>query len=476
MNRYRRQDGVALIMVISMIAILLVVGAALAMVMANGKQATYSTTARSKAFNVAEAGLDMGMFSLSSTWPSSPPASNTAVTLSSDPRTQFSTSDFPTTSGRTFVSVTMSPGSDSSHLLLQSQANVAGKSVKLQTMIQQQNVGLTTLLPGFALYSGANTTMTGSQTVTSPLSNGVPTGGVYIHGNMTMTGSQNFSTVALKVLNTGTYTGSQSFSSIKTQNDSTVPTFATILPQSQISYLTTLSQTTPTTVPSGATVIAGGGTIPTSANAVHVTGNASLTGSGTYSITSLYVDGNLTITGSQTLNIGTLYVGGTLTQTGSQTFNIGSMYIGGSLNLTGSVALTNLGPTWVGGDATVTGSGTCKLPLLVAGGSITLTGSATWGGDGVGADLQPCIAVSLGSGGVTWTGSGPFYGLLAATTGGVSNTGSGNVYGSVLSDGAVNWTGSGQIVYNANVVNSIHTGSSTIAVLVPGTWEQVTTS
>ncbi len=456
MKRYESQQGIALIMVIGVITVVLLFGASLAMLMVNDKGASYDVTARAKAFNVAEAGLDMGMYSLSSTWPSTPPSAGTPVPLCTPLASMFPATSFPASSGKVFDTVTMKAGVDSQHLTLIAQANIAGKSVALQTGIVQKNVGLTSLMPGFALYSGADTTLTGSQTITSPLSNGVPTGGIYVYGNLNLTGSQNFSTAGLKVFKTLTAVGSQQFSSVKTQNDSTVPTFSSVLPQSQITYLTNLAQATPSS-PTGVTVVANGGTIPTSATAVHVTGSASITGSSSYTIGSLYVDGNLTITGSETLNISSLYVGGTLSVTGSEN-------------------LTNLGPTWVGGNATVTGSGNCKLPLLVAGGSITMTGSATWGGDGVGSDPQPCVAIALGSGGVTWTGSGPFYGLLAATTGGISDTGSGNVYGSVLSAGAATLTGSSQLVYNANVVNAIHTGSSTIAVLVPGTWAQVPAS
>ncbi len=46
---------------------------------------------------------------------------------------------------------------------------------------------------------------------------------------------------------------------------------------------------------------------------------------------------------------------------------------------------------------------------------------------------------------------------------------SGSIKGSVLSDKAATWSGNTTITYNGNVVASIHTGSSTIAVLVPGT-------
>lgn len=452
MNRYRSQGGVALVMVIGFVAVLLVLGTAVAVVMVNDMGATSDTTARSKAFNVAEAGLDMGMFSLSSTWPSSPPAAGTPVTLSSDLRTMLSPADFPTSAGKSFVTVTMSPGSDAGHMLLQSQANVAGKSVKLETMIVRQSVGLSSLVPGVALYSGGDTTMSGSGTITSPLQNHTPTGSVYVYGSAKISGSPNLSTVGLKVRNNLTYSGTPSFSSIVTPNDPTVPTFDAFLPQSQIDYLAQLSKAAPSSPP-GVVEVPNNGTIPTTAAAVHVKGKGSISGSGTYNIGSLYVDGNLSVSGSTTLNIG-------------------SLYVGGNLSISGTTKLTNLGPAWVGGSADISGSGQCRMPLLVAQGDVEVSGSGTWGGTGVGASVEPCIAISL-TGNLKWSGSSAFYGLMAAPKGKVNISGSGWVYGSVLSAKAADLSGSSRIAYNGDVVASIHTGSATIAKRVPGTWRQL---
>ncbi|MGO8683414.1 MAG: hypothetical protein ACLQUT_02370 [Thermoleophilia bacterium] len=455
MKRCRSEEGVALILVLGVISALAILAATVTMATVNDKGATLTVTTRSNAFNVAEAGLDMGLFTLSSSWPSSPPAANTAVTLSTDPRTMFSTTQFPTSVGKSFVTVTMSPGSDSSHLLMQSQANVGGESVRLQTQILQTNVGISTMVPGCALYSGGNTTMSGNNTLTSPLSNGVPTGSVYVNGNATLSGNNNLSSMGIKVRNTLTASGNNSWSSVKTQNDSTVPTsIGTWLPPSAITYLTNLAQATPQ-APAGVTVVPNNGTIPATATAVDVTGSATISSNGTYNLGSLYVSGNLTISGNCNLSIGSLYVGGSLT---------------GSGNLT----LTNLGPTWVGGNVTLSGNGNCKMPLLVAAGSITLSGNAIWGGDGVGADMKPCVAISTG-GNVTWSGNSAFYGLLAATTGSVTFSGNGTVNGSVLSAQAAIFSGNTNLAYNGNVVNSIQVGSATIATLVPGTWAQIAT-
>ena len=476
MNRYRSQGGVALVMVIGFVAVLLVLGTAVALVMVNDMGATSDTTARSKAFNVAEAGLDMGMFTLSSTWPSSPPAAGTPVTLSSDLRAMLPEAEFPTSAGESFVTVTMSPGSDDSHMLLQSQANVAGKSVKLETMIVRQNVGLSSLVPGVALYSGRDMKITGTGVIRSPLDGNMPTGSVYVYKDAKITGGPDFSTVGLKVRNNLTYVGNPSFSSIVTQNDPTVPTFDAFLPQSQIDYLTQLSKAVPTSPPPAAVEVPNNGTIPNTAAAVHVKGKGKFLGGGTYTIGSLYVDGDLTVTGSMTLNIGSLYVGGKLTITGSGVeFNIDSLYVNGNLEMTGNVKLTNLGPTWVGGLAKIVASNSqCRMPLVVAQGDVELVGGATWGGDGVGDNVEPCIAVSL-TGKLKWVGTSEFYGLMAAPQGPYNTTATaGWVHGSVLVGKDADLTISGfKIAYDDRVVRSIQTGSATIAKRVPGTWRQL---
>ncbi|HOU28121.1 MAG TPA: hypothetical protein PLB39_01520 [Thermoleophilia bacterium] len=199
-------------------------------------------------------------------------------------------------------------------------------------------------------------------------------------------------------------------------------------------------------------------------------------GGGTYTIGSLYVDGDLTVTGSMTLNIGSLYVGGKLTITGSGVeFNIDSLYVNGNLEMTGNVKLTNLGPTWVGGLAKIVASNSqCRMPLVVAQGDVELVGGATWGGDGVGDNVEPCIAVSL-TGKLKWVGTSEFYGLMAAPQGPYNTTATaGWVHGSVLVGKDADLTISGfKIAYDDRVVRSIQTGSATIAKRVPGTWRQL---
>jgi Tfp pilus assembly protein PilX len=264
MNRYRSERGATLIMMIGVMAVLAVLAATLVMVTVNVKGSTKDVTTRSQAFNVAEAGLDLGMYTLSSAWPTSTVATGTVVALSTDPRTMFDTSQFPTSSGKQFITVTMSPDTSSDHLLLQAQANVGGKSVRLQTQIVRKNVGVKSLVPGVAVYSGSDTAISGNPFVGSPLNNGVPTGAVYVYGNAAISGSPDLSTVGIKVRGALDVTGKPAFSSVKTQNDPSVPTFDQFLSPTDIDALTQQAKATQPE-PAGVVIVGNNGNIPDTA-------------------------------------------------------------------------------------------------------------------------------------------------------------------------------------------------------------------
>jgi Tfp pilus assembly protein PilX len=450
MRSFRSQQGYALILAISVIAVIAVLSGVLAVALFNGKGATYHTTARSKALNVAEAGLDMAMFSLSSAWPSSPPAAGTTIPF--DLRSMFPASDFPTSSGESFATVTMSPGSDLSHLWLQSQANVAGRSVRLRTEITQQSLSASGLMGGVALYSGGDTTFGGKAKIYSP-GGAPPTGNVYVYGTTQVTGNANLATVGLYSLGPINVSGNNaSFSSVKYGPYEGVPTFNDVLSPSQVGAWTSLAQST---TAAGTPVAGGANTIPHAGSAVYVGGSATLN-SGTYNIGSLYVNGDLSVSGGVTLNIASLYVKGNFTISG------------------GSVTITNLGSTWVGGDASLTGQGQVQLPLLVAAGNITLTAQGQWGGDGVGSNSKPCIVLSIGENATaTLAGQGQFCGIFAATH--LVLSGKADIYGSALSEGPASLTGQGSITYSPYVYSSIQGGSVSIATRVSGTWSQIVT-
>lgn len=466
MKRLRSERGATLIMLMGVVAVLAVLATALVMATGNMQGATKGVTDKTKAFNVAEAGLDSALYSMSAAWPSTQDWTFSATGYD----TSFPAADYPRPKSGAFVDVVAydnapytSPYSASNppHLdanndgimWVECQANVQDRSARLRSMVKKQNVPIPTPLQGVAMYSGGDTSLTGSQDFLSTMNGANPTGAVYIYGNMTMTGSQSFSAMGLKVKGTLSAPGSQTFSPIKTQNDATVPTFDQFMSADVISSLTTAAKATQ---PSGI-VVPNNGTLPQNpGTAVHVTGSVSVTGSGTYTIPALYVDGNFS-------------------STGSAKFDIGALYVGSSVSMTGSGGIKSLGPAWVGGDATLTGSGTVSMPLFVCGGNVSLTGSSDWGGPGT--PPTPCVVMTTGAGkNVTKAGSGKFYGLLACTQGSVSNTGSGDFYGCVLSFGpVVNWAGSSKLTYDGNLITVTTQTTVTIARLVPDTWQQIKT-
>lgn len=94
-QRSNREQGAALIMVIAITACVGALAAGLAMLTSNMLHATSRTVHQTKAFNVAEAGLQNGQAVLQANWPMGP---TPAATPTVDPaafRTQFPTADFP---------------------------------------------------------------------------------------------------------------------------------------------------------------------------------------------------------------------------------------------------------------------------------------------------------------------------------------------------------------------------------------------
>lgn len=460
MKRYESQQGVALIMVIGVISVVLVLGASLAMAMVNSQGATYDTTARSKAFNVAEAGLDLGMYSLTAGWPTATPTPSTPVNLVASPQPMFTpAADFPISSGHTdFVTVTMSPvqGKDAAtYLLLQSQANVGGKSVKLQTQIVKVSEGVPSLKPGAALYTGGNLQTSGNLSLQSPVQIGAPTAGVYVNGTWDSTGNPDFTLVNAYATGAINVSSRSLATSQPYAAPALVGTFNDWFPASAITTLTQFAQAAAPPNPVGVQT-----TFPTTSALVPA----------------VSIAGNLTIP-SGTFNVGSLYVGGNLTLSNDTVLNVGALYVNGSVNNTGSGATLNLGTAaWVGGNFTLTG--TAQLPLLVVGGSVNVTASANWGSVATG---KPCLVLALGSGATALNiqGTATLYGLFAAPNGGVSMGGTCTVQGSVMSSGPVTINGTGNVVkigYDAAVIRSIQTNVTSIAKLVPGTWAQIPAS
>jgi hypothetical protein len=105
MSRFRRQDGSTLILIIGVIATLAILAAAMVALSANVQKNTSTTRTQSKAFNVAEAGLDAGQAALWANWPAD---AATGAAIGVDPTTfkaQFDGAEFPAPNAGAFVDV-----------------------------------------------------------------------------------------------------------------------------------------------------------------------------------------------------------------------------------------------------------------------------------------------------------------------------------------------------------------------------------
>ena len=430
------------------------------MVIANSQGETLINRQRTQTFDVAEAGLDDAMYTIGNTWPTGITTSPSPMPMSysafqSSYQTGSIASEFPSSSsGKSFLQVKWwAPASDptgANTIWLQAQANVGDRSTAIQTEVQRYPVGISSLAPGVAVYTGGNLSLTGNSTISGPSSNGQPVASTKVYGNFNGSGNCNCSAAPFDIKGTSSFSGNLS-PAHPTTGDATVPTFASVLPPSQIAAL----QQTAMNVPTNGTVIAGtsltGNTNTTYTSPIYVNGNLNLTGNATFTATSVYVNGNVTLSGNMNININALYVTGTF-------------------SATGNVNLTSLKSTYVAGDATITGNGTVNMPLFVSGGTVTLTGNGQVGGDGVGSDLKP--AVVYAQNGVVWNGNLGFTGLLA-TAGTFTGSGNGAITGQVIAQGNVSPTGNFSVTYNTNVNASIQSGVIDTTQLVPGTWSEV---
>lgn len=103
MKRLSRQDGMGLIPLLGLMAALAVGASGLVMLLSNSMAATSADSGRTKAFNVAEGALNVGMATLQGSWPT---ASSLPVFPTSAFRGQYPTSSFPNpASPNSFITV-----------------------------------------------------------------------------------------------------------------------------------------------------------------------------------------------------------------------------------------------------------------------------------------------------------------------------------------------------------------------------------
>lgn len=453
MRRKMRQGGSALILVIGVVAALALLTTTLVMVTANVQGGTAADRTKTKSFNVAEAGLDSAIYTLGTAWPAEAASPALGVDTAAF-RLDFSTSEYPQPDNGEFIVVdaydNLSPIATSVHwdsnvdgiMWIESQAGVGDQSSRIRTQVEMQTIGITTLAPGVAVYSGGDGDKSGSGDITSPVDGvtGLPTGAVYIAGDFDESGSGDLSTINL-------YVGARG---------DEIPPLEMFMPDSVVQSLITASQiaqptATPANTHSGEWRPAPG----TYTSPIVVNGDLKITGSGNYVFGSVYVTGKVDISTSGDISFGALYVGGDLTFSGSSDLAWGPVYVEGDIDMTGSRNL--------------------NVTLIVGNGDIKVTGSGEIAGDGVGTDATPTTIISVGEDTeVEWAGSGNLYGLLCNMGGDIKHSGSGDIHGSVISAGERWWqTGSGNVVYDDDVINSLQRVAATSAKIVPDTWQEI---
>ena len=176
MSRLRSQQGAGLILIIGVIAALGIMATSLVALTANVQHNTSTDRSRAKAFNVAEAAVDVGMYELNSKWPK---ASGTGPDFTASAwqtafRSQFATTEFPNPQSGQFVvvdyydnqptidkTVKWDQGQPAASTLpdnkmyLEAQAGVGPKATRIRVLVER--IPYTTNFPrGVALCAGGN--------------------------------------------------------------------------------------------------------------------------------------------------------------------------------------------------------------------------------------------------------------------------------------------------------------------------------
>ena len=179
MNRLRHQRGSSLILIMGVIATLAILAAAIVMLTVNMQGATATDRTQSKAFNIAEAGLDAGQSALWVNWPTTTAPTVDAATF----RAQFSTSEFPNPKSGSFIDVQFydddgnlsNPGTRTQYdydenqngrMWIESTAATGKRAAKVMALVNKVDYQLQ-IMPGVALATAGTLTVkgTGNQAV-----------------------------------------------------------------------------------------------------------------------------------------------------------------------------------------------------------------------------------------------------------------------------------------------------------------------
>jgi hypothetical protein len=172
MMRRNDQRGAALVLIIGVIAALAILAAAMVALTANAQHNTATHRTQSKAFNIAEAGLDAGQAVLWANWPD--PEDAAAGTLPSVDttvfRSQFDAAEFPDPATGQFISVSFydddgdldNPGIEkpkkdydanrNGYIWIVSRGATGGRAAKVQALVKKETFDLL-IKEGVALFT-----------------------------------------------------------------------------------------------------------------------------------------------------------------------------------------------------------------------------------------------------------------------------------------------------------------------------------
>jgi hypothetical protein len=188
--RLRDECGATLILIIGVVATLAILAVAMTVLTVNVQHNTARAKTQSKAFNVAEAGLDAGQAALWVSWPAPSnglpggPAPSSLPTVTAGPfETQFSPTEFPSPTAGQFIDVkfyddttsTVNPGMDTAHsydynnngrMWIVSRGATGSRAAKVQALVKKVTLDMR-IREGVALYTDGtlSTKGTGNQPV-----------------------------------------------------------------------------------------------------------------------------------------------------------------------------------------------------------------------------------------------------------------------------------------------------------------------
>ena len=198
------QRGSSLILIIGVIAALAVMAATLVVLVANVQSNTSRDRSRAKAFNVAEAGIDVAQNMLVQNWPTSNATAQDFDTAAFREQMFSDTGEFPDPAAGEFITVTIRDDLKSQRyddgngiMVVDSTARVGKSAARVQVQVQRIPFELP-IRKGVALYADGAVNLNGTgadkKGYASPFDAEPPPATVYGQGGLTMNGNVDFPT------------------------------------------------------------------------------------------------------------------------------------------------------------------------------------------------------------------------------------------------------------------------------------------